>query len=48
MKTLILSVLAIASLVLSSCAANAHAGRHSTGAGISTSGGAGVSGNIHY
>jgi hypothetical protein len=48
MKTATLAFLAILSLLVSSCTFRSHAGRNSTGAGISTSSGAGVSGAIRY
>lgn len=48
MKTVTLILLAIATLVSASCSVRGHANRHSTGAGISTDSGRGVSGAIRY
>ena len=47
MKTAILSLLAIAALVMTSCSVNAHANKHSTGAGASA-GRVGASGSVSY
>jgi hypothetical protein len=47
MKTAILSLLAIAALVMTGCSVNAHANRHSTGAGASA-GRVNVGGSVNY
>jgi hypothetical protein len=47
MKATILSLLALAALLVTSCSVNAHANKHSTGAGASA-GRVGASGSLSY
>jgi hypothetical protein len=47
MKTTLFSLLAIAALVMTGCSVNAHANKHSTGAGASA-GRVGASGSVNY